>query len=316
MQTDWGGEYQKLNSFFQCVGISHLVSCPYAHQQNGPAERKHRHIVEVGLSLLAYASMPLKYWDEAFLTAVYLINHLPSKVIQSKTPMECLFGKSGDYSLLRMFGCACWPNLQPYNRHKLEFRSKQCAFLGYSNLHKGYKCLDISTGRLYISCDIVFDESVFPFATLHSNAGARLRAKIDLLPLSLHPFNLHHHEGHEISEPVDVNLADATNPAAESFLQDVDHVYTSDTDSSNFSAIGADPQVDSGGSSAHQSPAAGAHVRSTSGLPAPARLGEWTSGSERSRDSDGTQSCTSDGMTRFCASTSGACPRADGSPGE
>jgi histone deacetylase 1/2 len=81
MQTDWGGEYQKLNSFFQHVGISHLVSCPHAHQQNGSAEHKHRHIVEVGLSLLAYASMPLKYWDEAFLTAVHLINRLPSKVI-------------------------------------------------------------------------------------------------------------------------------------------------------------------------------------------------------------------------------------------
>jgi histone deacetylase 1/2 len=63
------------------VGISHLVSCPHAHQQNGPAERKHRHIVEVDLSLLAYVSMPLEYWDEAFLTAVYLINRLPSKVI-------------------------------------------------------------------------------------------------------------------------------------------------------------------------------------------------------------------------------------------
>jgi histone deacetylase 1/2 len=65
MQTDWGGEYQKLNSFFQRIGITHLVSCPHAHQQNGPAERKHRHIIEVGLSLLAYASMPLKFWDEA-----------------------------------------------------------------------------------------------------------------------------------------------------------------------------------------------------------------------------------------------------------
>jgi histone deacetylase 1/2 len=180
MQTDWGGEYQKLNSFFQRVGISHLVSCPHAHQQNGPVERKHRHIVEVGLSLLAYASMPLKYWDQAFLTAVYLINRLPSKVIQSQTPMERLFGKSGDYSLLRIFGCACWPNLRPYNKHKLEFRSKHCVFLGYSNLHKGYKCLDISTGRLYIFRDIVFDETVFLFASLHSNAGARLRAEINL----------------------------------------------------------------------------------------------------------------------------------------
>jgi histone deacetylase 1/2 len=31
IQTDWGGEYQKLNTFFQHIGISHHVSCPYAH---------------------------------------------------------------------------------------------------------------------------------------------------------------------------------------------------------------------------------------------------------------------------------------------
>jgi len=55
MQTDWGGEYQKLNSFFKQIGIIHHVSCPHAHQQNGSAERKHRHIVEVGLSLLAHS---------------------------------------------------------------------------------------------------------------------------------------------------------------------------------------------------------------------------------------------------------------------
>jgi histone deacetylase 1/2 len=73
IQTNWGGEHEKLNSFFRKVGISHLVSCPHAHQQNGAAERKHCHIVEVGLSLLAHSSMPLKYWDEAFLAATYLI---------------------------------------------------------------------------------------------------------------------------------------------------------------------------------------------------------------------------------------------------
>ena len=80
MQTDWGAEYEKLNAFIQTHGISHHVSIPHAHQQNGSAERKHRHIVEVGLALLANASMPLKYWDEAFLTATFLINLLPSKV--------------------------------------------------------------------------------------------------------------------------------------------------------------------------------------------------------------------------------------------
>ena len=98
MQTDWGGEYEKLNGFFHKIGITHHVSCPRAHQQNGSAERKHRHIVEVGLALLAHASMPLKFWDEAFLTATYLINILPTKVINNETPMERLLKKVPDYS--------------------------------------------------------------------------------------------------------------------------------------------------------------------------------------------------------------------------
>jgi hypothetical protein len=36
-----GGEYEKLNSFFQKLGIEHHVSCPHAHQQNGymPAKK-------------------------------------------------------------------------------------------------------------------------------------------------------------------------------------------------------------------------------------------------------------------------------------
>ena len=188
MQTDWGGEYERLNSFFRQLGISHRVSCPHTHQQNGRAERKHRHIVEVGLSLLAQASMPLKFWDQAFLTATYLINILPSRVLENKTPVELLLKEKPQYTSLRVFGCACWPNLRPYNTRKLAFRSTQCVFLGYSALHKGFKCLEPKTGRIYVSRDVVFDESVFPFSSLHPNAGARLRSEISLLPETISPF--------------------------------------------------------------------------------------------------------------------------------
>jgi hypothetical protein len=43
------------------------------------------------------------------------------------------------------------------------------------------KCLDVATGRVYISRDVVFDEAVFPIKTLHPNAGALLRKEILLL---------------------------------------------------------------------------------------------------------------------------------------
>jgi histone deacetylase 1/2 len=123
--------------------------------------------VEIGLPLLAHASMPLKFWDEAFLAAVYLINRMPSKTIQNSMPLERIFKQKPDYSSIRTFGCACWPDLRPYNTRKLQFRSKQCVFVGFSDMHKGFKCLEVSTGRVYISRDVVFDENIFPFASLH-----------------------------------------------------------------------------------------------------------------------------------------------------
>jgi histone deacetylase 1/2 len=181
MQTDWGGEYEKLNTFFQRVGIVHHVSCPHAHQQNGYAERKHRHIVKVGLALLANASMPLKYWDDTFITTTFLINLLPTKVLNLESPTEKLLHVKPNYESLRVFGCASWPNLCLYNKHKLSFRSKRCVFLGYSFRHKGVKCLDVTTGRVYISQDVIFDENIFPFAELHPNVGHRLREEILLL---------------------------------------------------------------------------------------------------------------------------------------
>jgi histone deacetylase 1/2 len=87
VQSDWGGEYHRLHSYFQRTGIVHRVSCSHTSQQNGIAERKHRHLVETGLDLLAHSSTPLRFWDEAYLTACYLINRMPTSVLQNETPI-------------------------------------------------------------------------------------------------------------------------------------------------------------------------------------------------------------------------------------
>lgn len=77
LQTDWG-EYRSLSGFLQSKEIHHILSCPYTPQQNGLAERKHRHVVETSLSLLAQSSLATKYWDDAFATTTffYSIEHL------------------------------------------------------------------------------------------------------------------------------------------------------------------------------------------------------------------------------------------------
>jgi len=80
IQTDWGGEYRKLNTYFKTIGIHHCLICPHTHEQNGTIERRHRHIVETGLTLLGQCKASLKFWSYAFDTAVYLINRMPSAI--------------------------------------------------------------------------------------------------------------------------------------------------------------------------------------------------------------------------------------------
>ena len=66
-----GGEYTS-NKFCELLaldGTIHQTSCTDTPEQNGVAERKHRHIVETARSLMLSSSVPSKFWGEADLTA-------------------------------------------------------------------------------------------------------------------------------------------------------------------------------------------------------------------------------------------------------
>jgi hypothetical protein len=164
VQTDWGGEFRPLSTFFSSLGIIHHLSCPHTSEQNGFVERRHRHVVETGLTLLAQSGVPQKFWNFSFETAVYLINRMPSRVASKVSPFEHLFKRQPDFSYLRVFGCQCFPHLRPYNPHKMDFRSLPCVFLGYIPSHHGYRCLDLTSHRLYVARHVCFNEHHFPFS--------------------------------------------------------------------------------------------------------------------------------------------------------
>jgi 2-polyprenyl-3-methyl-5-hydroxy-6-metoxy-1,4-benzoquinol methylase len=75
------------------------------HPRMAFAERKLRHILETGLTLLAHSHLSNKYWIDAFLTAVYIINRLPTPTLQYKSPYLKLYKHEPDYQNLRVFGC-------------------------------------------------------------------------------------------------------------------------------------------------------------------------------------------------------------------
>jgi hypothetical protein len=140
------------------------MSCPYTFPQNGKAERIIRTINNVIYTLLIQASLPGRYWAEGLHTTVYLLNRLPMKTINAACPHVTRFGSAPSYEHIRVFSCACYPNIAATAPHKLAPQSTRCVFLGYSTDHKGYRCLDLSTNRLIIFRHVVFDEESFPLA--------------------------------------------------------------------------------------------------------------------------------------------------------
>jgi hypothetical protein len=114
-----------------------------------------------------------------------LISIHSSSVFQGGIPFERLCGKTPDYSSIRLFGCVCYVFLPPRGCTKLTAQSVECVFLGYSAVHKGYRCWDPVACRMRISQDVVFDES-HPFYP-HLTTDASPASLVDPLSFLLFP---------------------------------------------------------------------------------------------------------------------------------
>ncbi|KAK6792050.1 hypothetical protein RDI58_011131 [Solanum bulbocastanum] len=91
VRTDNGLEFfnSQCNSLFNSFGIIHQSTCVHTPQQNGIAERKHRHFLKMAKALRFQAHIPLKFWGECVSTAAFLINRLPSTLLSKIHPMRC-----------------------------------------------------------------------------------------------------------------------------------------------------------------------------------------------------------------------------------
>ena len=169
-RSENGGEYvnHQFRDYFNLHGIVHETSCPQTPQQNGIAERKNRHVLEITRALLLNAHAPSRYWPDAVTTAVHLLNRLPSKVLGFQTPLQVLAKHTPLPSVLmlppRVFGCVAYVHLHKNQRSKLDPCARRCMFVGYAFHQKGYRCYDPTSNRTYVSMDVTFmeTETFFP----------------------------------------------------------------------------------------------------------------------------------------------------------
>lgn len=159
--------------------------CPHTSEQNELVETKHRHIVDIGITLMSQATLSLKFWAKIICNICILdkqVTHQGPEV--QKSIYEMLHETKSVYHSLRTFGCLCFPYTGPYNTHKLSFRTTPCTFLGYTSKQKGYKCME-NKGRVFVSRHVVFNEHVFPLVekeNMTSSKACNPTTTLQLLP--------------------------------------------------------------------------------------------------------------------------------------
>jgi len=142
----------EFNTFCQKEGIIHESSCVKTPQQNGVAERKNGHLLDQTRAMSFQNKVPRRFWGEVVLTASYLINRLPSSVLDSKTPIEVL---------------SSFVHIHSDGRSKLDPRALKCVFIGYSSTQKGYRCYHPPSRKYFVSRDVTFHEQESYFVQTH-----------------------------------------------------------------------------------------------------------------------------------------------------
>ena len=111
LRSDNAVEYlsEPFQSFMLQHGILYQTSCVNTPSQNGVAERKNRHFLETARALLFQMNVPKHFWVDAVSTNCFLINRMPSSVLNWATPYHQLFPNNSLFSINpKVFGCTCF----------------------------------------------------------------------------------------------------------------------------------------------------------------------------------------------------------------
>jgi len=117
-------------------------------------------------ALYFQSKVPIQFKGKCVATTTYLINRVPSPLLNHKSPYQVLFGSRPDCDSLRTFGYLGFAATLPSTRNKFSPWVVPFVFVGYLRGYKGYNLYNIETKQFYILGDIIFHETIFLF---HSN---------------------------------------------------------------------------------------------------------------------------------------------------
>ena len=142
-------------------------------------------------ALLIESHSPKSFWPEVIATSVYLLNRLPTYILNFKTPLDILSTFTEIPSFLslepKVFGCTIFVHSPEHDWSKFSPCAVKCAFVGYDINLKGYRCYDPKTRHLYTTMNCDFVETEYFYHQLGSQGEIENRDSDS--PSCLYPTN-------------------------------------------------------------------------------------------------------------------------------
>ncbi|WVZ61915.1 hypothetical protein U9M48_011722 [Paspalum notatum var. saurae] len=156
LRTDRSGELTSKEFMEYCAadGVHRQLTAPYSPQQNSIVERRNAMVVGTARSLLKAKELPAWFWGEAVNTAVYLLNRVPTKAVEGKTPFEAWYGKKPAVHHLKTFGCIVYVKNTAPHLKKMEDCGRKMIFVGYERGSKAYRAYDPVAKRVHVTRDV------------------------------------------------------------------------------------------------------------------------------------------------------------------
>lgn len=120
-------------------------------------------------ALLFEMNVPKYFWSDGILTATYLINKMPSRTLEGKSPIEVSCPNQPVFQVPpKVFECTFFVHVPKHQSDKLDPKPVKCVFVGYPRNQKGYKCYAPGKkGQVFVTMDVSFYEDV-PFHLIAS----------------------------------------------------------------------------------------------------------------------------------------------------
>nr|GEY21628.1 zinc finger, CCHC-type [Tanacetum cinerariifolium] len=161
LRTDRGGEFtsNEFTKYCKKKGIARQLTAPYLPQQNGVVERRNRTVLSTTRSMMKAMKLPLTFWAEVVRYAIYILNRVPTRALEDKTPYEALYNRKPNLENLRIFGCTAYAKITIPHLKKMDDKSIPLIYLEVEEGSKACRLYDPIAKKKHVSRDVRFRET-------------------------------------------------------------------------------------------------------------------------------------------------------------